>query len=166
VSGQPKFDLFPESDRKFFLKVVDAQITFNGDSLTLHQNGADTIAKRLSGAELQGAADRLEDIAKRFKAQTQSPGTDAALRRSIAELQAGEPKYDLMTPQFAELTRPQVERLKTGVAQMGAVQSVTFKGVGSGGADIYEVVFEHAKSEWRIMLDSAGRTERLSFQAQ
>ena len=53
ATGQPKFQMFPESEREFFLKVVDAQITFETDSsgratsLTLHQNGADMPAKRI-----------------------------------------------------------------------------------------------------------------------
>ena len=53
ATGQPKFQIFPESERDFFLKVVDAQITFETDStgratsLTLHQNGANMPAKRI-----------------------------------------------------------------------------------------------------------------------
>ena len=53
ATGQPKFQIFPESQRDFFLKVVDAQITFETDasgratSLTLHQNGRDQPAKRI-----------------------------------------------------------------------------------------------------------------------
>lgn len=45
LTGQPKFDLFAESETKFFLKVVDAQITFVKDDggkishLILHQGG-------------------------------------------------------------------------------------------------------------------------------
>ena len=53
ATGQPKFQVFPESERDFFLKVVDAQITFETDStgratsLTLHQNGANVPGKRI-----------------------------------------------------------------------------------------------------------------------
>jgi len=53
ATGQPKFQIFPESERDFFYKVVDAQITFETDasgratSLTLHQNGANLPAKRM-----------------------------------------------------------------------------------------------------------------------
>jgi CubicO group peptidase (beta-lactamase class C family) len=53
ATGQPKFEVFPESERDYFLKVVDAQITFETDSeggataLVLHQNGADQRAKRV-----------------------------------------------------------------------------------------------------------------------
>jgi serine-type D-Ala-D-Ala carboxypeptidase/endopeptidase len=52
--GPAKIQVFPESQRDFFLKVVDAQITFETDasgratSLTLHQNGANMPAKRIS----------------------------------------------------------------------------------------------------------------------
>jgi hypothetical protein len=49
------------------------------------------------------------------------------------------------------------------MAQFGALQSVTFKGVGPGGADIFELQFEKAKREWRIMLDEEGKTALLNF---
>lgn len=53
ASGQGKVEIFPEGDRDFFLKVVDAQITFETDGhgramrLILHQGGLDTPAVRL-----------------------------------------------------------------------------------------------------------------------
>ena len=39
ATGQPRFPVFAESDSTFFLRVVDAQITFSRDVMTLHQNG-------------------------------------------------------------------------------------------------------------------------------
>ena len=51
--GQAKAELFPESPTDFFLKVTDAQVTFekpvNGKSggLTLHQNGGELKGKRV-----------------------------------------------------------------------------------------------------------------------
>ncbi len=53
ATGQSKFQIFPEGDRTFFLKVVDAQITFGADvagkanGLVLHQGGRDMPAQRL-----------------------------------------------------------------------------------------------------------------------
>jgi hypothetical protein len=53
LTGQPSFEVFPESQVDFFYKVVDAQLTFvkddNGEvnKLILHQNGANPPAKRL-----------------------------------------------------------------------------------------------------------------------
>jgi CubicO group peptidase (beta-lactamase class C family) len=52
ATGQPKVEIFPESEREYFLKVVDAQITFIVDpagkttELVLHQAGRDLPAKR------------------------------------------------------------------------------------------------------------------------
>ena len=52
ATGQLKLEVFPESDTKFFFKVVDAQITFVRDDggtvthLILHQNGKDQKATK------------------------------------------------------------------------------------------------------------------------
>ena len=47
MTGQDRFEIFPKSETDFFLKVVDAQLTFEKDAagavtdLILHQNGLD-----------------------------------------------------------------------------------------------------------------------------
>jgi CubicO group peptidase (beta-lactamase class C family) len=54
ATGQPAFELFPERTDGFFLKVVDAQLTFNRDAsgavtgLVLHQGGNDLPARKIS----------------------------------------------------------------------------------------------------------------------
>ena len=47
ATAQPRLEIFAESESKFFLKVVDAHITFLSDSLILHQNGVDQKAKKV-----------------------------------------------------------------------------------------------------------------------
>ena len=53
LTGQPRIEVFPESETDFFMRVVDAQITFQvGDdgtvaALTLHQAGRDLPARKL-----------------------------------------------------------------------------------------------------------------------
>ncbi|MGH7596848.1 MAG: serine hydrolase [bacterium] len=65
ATGQPRFEIFPESEIKFFLTVVDAQITFAKDdkgqvtNLILHQNGIDQKARKL-GPEYQPPPPRKE----------------------------------------------------------------------------------------------------------
>ena len=52
ITGQPKFQLFAESESKFFLKVVEAQVDFLKDAkgavtgLVIHQGGRDITAQR------------------------------------------------------------------------------------------------------------------------
>jgi D-alanyl-D-alanine-carboxypeptidase/D-alanyl-D-alanine-endopeptidase len=166
LTGQPKIQLFPEGERKFFVKEVDAQWTFETDAqgqatqAILHQNGRDTTAKRIHEAQ---AGALLAALAKRVKDQTPAPGSEAALRRDIEELGLGQPKYELMSPGLADATRQQLPQIKALLADLGAIQSVTFKGVGPGGADIYEVKFEHGSTEWRIMLESDGKIASVGF---
>ncbi|GAB3687354.1 hypothetical protein GCM10027592_00770 [Spirosoma flavus] len=53
VTGQSKFEIFPETETDFFLKAVDAQLTFhklatgNVSQVVVHQNG-DFVAKRIT----------------------------------------------------------------------------------------------------------------------
>lgn len=53
ATGQPRFDVYPATETKFYLKVVDAQVTFVRDGsgsvneLILHQGGRDMPAKRI-----------------------------------------------------------------------------------------------------------------------
>jgi serine-type D-Ala-D-Ala carboxypeptidase/endopeptidase len=165
LTNQPKVEIFPESESKFFLKVVDAQLTFNTEAtqVTLHQNGRDIVGKRMNDADVKRAAEEAAAIAQRFKDQKQAPGTEAALRRNIEELQRGEPNYDQMSPQLADVTRQQLPQLKTVMGQLGTLQSVTFTGVGPGGADIYQVKFEHGSTEWRISLGPDGKAIGIGF---
>lgn len=54
ANGQQKFPIYPEGPKDFFLKAVDAQLTFETDdqgkatSLTMHQNGQNVPAKRVN----------------------------------------------------------------------------------------------------------------------
>jgi serine-type D-Ala-D-Ala carboxypeptidase/endopeptidase len=58
LTGQSRFEVFPESEKDFFLKLVDAQISFETDSggkavaLVLHQHGMDQRARRIEGEPL------------------------------------------------------------------------------------------------------------------
>jgi CubicO group peptidase (beta-lactamase class C family) len=53
LTGQPTIEIFPSGEQTFFLKVVDAQLTFVVDAagpasaVVLHQNGADQRAVRI-----------------------------------------------------------------------------------------------------------------------
>jgi CubicO group peptidase (beta-lactamase class C family) len=168
-SGQAKGEIFPKSEREFFPKNVNAQFTFDAGadgkakSVTLEQNGNKLTAARLDETEAKQIAESQAAVAKRFQEQAQDPRTEAALRRNIGELQLGQPDYERMSPNLADATRDQLAQLKIIMDQLGALQTVTFKGVGPGGADIYEVKFEHGSTEWRIMMDSNGKIASLGF---
>jgi CubicO group peptidase (beta-lactamase class C family) len=180
LGNQQAIPVFPESATMFFAKVVNAKIEFvKPDAegvpgqLILHQNGRDQPAKRLSDAQFKQAEAEATQIAdataaaiKRFKDQTQDPRTEAALRRDIEELRLGQPNYELMSSGLANVTRQQLPQLKATITQLGAVESITFKGVGPGGADIYDVKFEHGSTEWRILMQSDEKVASVGFRPE
>jgi CubicO group peptidase (beta-lactamase class C family) len=53
ATGQPQFEVFPKAQNEFYLKVVEASVTFNADetgkiiSMTLHQNGQNMPGKKI-----------------------------------------------------------------------------------------------------------------------
>jgi bla regulator protein blaR1 len=71
-----------------------------------------------------------------------------------------------MSSGLANATRQQLPQLKATLAKLGALESVTFKGVSLGGADIYEVKFEHGSTEWRILMQSDEKIASAGFRAQ
>ena len=168
LGNQPRMPIFPQSETMFFAKAVDAQIEFaKPDSqgvpgqLILHQNGRDQSANRLSDAEFKQIAAAADAADKRFKDQTAAPGSEVALRRLIEETRTGQPNYDLLGAGLAAATRQQLPQLQGMIKQAGAVKSVSFKGVGPGGADIYEVKFDNGSFEYRISMasDVAGKID-------
>jgi hypothetical protein len=74
----------------------------------------------------------------------------------IAGQISGNPDYSEMTPALANLVREQLPRTNALFKQLGALQSVEFKGVGSSGWDIYDVTFENGLAVDRIALSSDG----------
>ena len=112
ATGQPKFEVFPESDRKFFVKAFDAQITFDtpvdgrSPAITFHQGGRDMPARRFEGAiavpkerkEIDVDAAILDRYAGRYQL---APGFILTVTREGSGLfmqATGQPKF----PLFAE----------------------------------------------------------------
>ncbi len=167
LTNQGPIPIFAQSETMFFPKVVDAQLEFSGSDaegratqMTLHQNGRDITAKRMDDAEFKKFADAAAALSKRVKDQTAMPGSEAVVRRVIEELRTGQVNYDLMSPGLANATRQQLPQIQPMIAGLGALQSVTFKGVGPAGADIYELKFEKGSLEYRILLGPDGKTEQ------
>ena len=159
-TGQAGAAIYSKSDHEFFYKVVNAQISFETNvqgqvtGLVLHQNGLDHSAKRIEEVE----AKKLDDaVARRFREQTPIPGSEAATRHLIDEIQRCQVDYELFTPQFALRARQNESSTQTLLASLGALQMVTFKRVDPGGADIYEARFDGGSIIWRIVMASDGK---------
>ena len=172
VSQMPhlqKLPLTPLSANIFTPAVLDMQLEFPKDEqgpasqLVLHQNGRDMTAKRLSDADAKTVLDAAADFDRRFKEQKPAAGSEAAVRLMVEGLIAGKPNYEMMSPGLANATRQQLTGIQTEFAGFGALQSITFKGVGPGGADIYQVKFEKGSIDYRIWLSPDGKVDSANF---
>jgi hypothetical protein len=159
LTGQRHVAFHAQSPTEFFSDVVHAQITFIRDerglttSVILHQGSGSHPMQRIDAATAQQITSRTEE---KVKSQSASPGTETALRRLIDGLISGQPNYDEMSAALAEATRQQLPNLQPGLAELRAVETIRFLGVGAQGEDVYTVRHENGASHWRIALDSKG----------
>jgi bla regulator protein blaR1 len=159
LTGQGAAQIYPESETKFFYKVVKAQIDFVADSsgnissLVLHQNGADHTAPRVEEA----VAEQIDgSLTARIQAQTPMPGSEAAVQSLLAGEASGKPDYDRMSPELATAVRQQLSNVQANLAPLGPVLAVEFVSVGAQGWDTYLIKHEHGVSQVRIILNDKG----------
>lgn len=166
VIGQADIEILPESETAFFMKALPVQVTFNSgpdgnvDSLVHHQGGAEVKANRVDAAVAANAEAELE---RRRREKIPQPDSEATLRRVIAEHQRGEPDYEAMSPVLATLAREQRDLVVQGLKAVGPLKSLTFRGVGVSGVDIYDAIFENDQMEWGIMIGKDGKITTLYF---
>jgi hypothetical protein len=166
VAGQSELEIFPESEVRFFMKMLPAQITFHRDasgrvdSLIHHQNGLDIHGQRCDPALAEQAADAVR---RRMREKTPLPEGEAVLRQVIAQHQGGVPDFDRMVPPLAALAREQVDMVCDVLRQAGPLKTLSFRGVMPSGSDVYDATFENASMEWGVALLPDGRISGLYF---
>jgi hypothetical protein len=74
------------------------------------------------------------------------------LRRYIDGVGKGQPDYDLMTTEVADLTRQQLPFDQAILARLGTLRAISFRGVTALDSDIYIAQFANGSAEWRIGL--------------
>ena len=75
---------------------------------------------------------------------------EAMLRQYIEGIGKGQPDYDHMTTEVANITRAQLPFDQAIVARLGALRAVSFRGVTALDSDIYVAQFANGSAEWRI----------------
>lgn len=165
--------IFADAQGRFVTEIDDSYFVFLKDttgkvtSIEWHQGNRVVTMNRLDDAAAKRIADeaaaRAAIAAGRFQAQTAAPGSEAALRLYIADFLAGTPHYDQMSPRLANTTRQQLAQSPQILPALGAVQSVTFKGVDRDGADMYQVTFEKGVTDWQITMAPDGKIDSLNL---
>lgn len=135
ATGQEKFEIFPESDRKFFVKAFDAQMTFDAPvdgrspGVTLHQGGRNRPARRFEG-EAPAPKERKEiavdaAILDRYVGRYElAPGFILTITRegnSLFMQASGQPKFPLFAETEKDFFLKVVDAQVTFVEENGKV---------------------------------------------
>jgi len=174
ITGQKPYEIFPQSDHEFLVKVDDAhdaQLTFIADAngktykLSLRQGGPPQWAPtpQLSERETKLVVEQQKAGPQRFKEQKQDPRTEPLVRQFVDDVRHGKPQYDRMLPSLAEMIRQDLPNLQDDIEPLGAFKSMLFKGVSQGGSDIYHVKFENGAMEFRLGIASDGTIVLLAW---
>jgi DNA-binding transcriptional MerR regulator len=113
--------------------------------------GVEFTSLRIDATTAEQLMTRLNE---RIQSQKPHPGSEAALRRLVEGIQAGNPPYEEMSSQLEQLVRMQLPLLQPLAEYLGAFRSIEFRGVESGAWDQYDVYCERGTSRWRILLSA------------
>ncbi|AZO77529.1 MULTISPECIES: DUF3471 domain-containing protein [unclassified Bosea (in: a-proteobacteria)] len=165
LTGQPKFELFAESESNFFLKVVPAQITFapadndRAEALTLHQGGYEAVATRIDEVE---AKRQSEELGERVRNRIPHPQSESTLREFLEQQRRdGDMPFELLSAELAEIVREQQPIVSAELESKGDLRSLGFRRVAEDGVDIYEVEFVQGTLQCGIGFGQDGRVHTL-----
>jgi len=130
------------------------QFTFLTDAVRLRVQGVELTLPRVDAATAEALQAK---IAERIQSQQALPGSEASLRRYVEGIEAGDPPYEEMTSQLAQVVRLRLPLLQPLAEYLGAIRSIEFRGVSRIGGDQYDVHRERGTSRWQILLSADGK---------
>ncbi|MBO9519054.1 MAG: beta-lactamase family protein [Porphyrobacter sp.] len=94
---------------------------------------------------------------------TPRPGTEAALRKFIADITAGTPDYSTMSPLGAEMTRAMLPELQKIYKNLGPLRSLNFTKVTLQDFDSYRADFANGAAVYTIVLAPDGTIATMNY---
>ena len=158
--GQPVLELEQTGEADFALPKFDLVLCFEqieegvAKRLMIWQRG---IALRLERIDAETAEAIKQVIADRIKDRIPSPGSQEALRQMLDTGRTGNPNYDRMSPEFAQVVRRRLPAWQIVGQYFGAIVSMEFLRVSDQGWDIYQVQHEHDVHRYRIAMGNDGK---------
>jgi DNA-binding transcriptional MerR regulator len=155
--GQPALELEQTGEADFALPKFDLVLRFEqiedgaAKRLVVWQRGT---ARQLERTDAQTARVIKQTILDRIKDHLPMQGSQEALRKM---LDAGNPNYDQMSPEFAQVRRGQQPYWQIVGQYLGAIVSIEFLGISNQGWDIYQVQHENDVHRYRIAMGDDGK---------
>lgn len=88
--------------------------------------------------------------------------SEPTLRAIVAAIQAGEPDYDVFSPDLAAKMREMEPQVTPLVQQFGELKTVAYEGE-QNGADMFRLTFDNQATQWLIGFNDAGKVAALLF---
>jgi DNA-binding transcriptional MerR regulator len=158
--GQPALELEQTGEADFAIPKFDLVLHFEqiedgaAKRLVIWHRGT---ALRLERTDAETAKVIKQTIVDRIKDRIPAPGSQEALRQMLDTGKAGNPNYDLMSPEFAQVARGQLQYWQIVGQYFGAIVSIEFLRVSNQGWDIYKVQHENDVHQYRIAMDDDGK---------
>ena len=158
--GQPVLELEQTGEADFALPKFDLVLCFEqiedgaAKRLVIWWRGT---ALRLERTDAETAKVIKQTIAARIEDRIPAPGSQEALRRILDTGRAGDPNYDQMSPEFAQVARGQLPAWQIVGQYFGAIVSIEFLRVSNQGWDIYKVQHENDVHQYRIAMGDDGK---------
>lgn len=158
--GQPALELEPIGEAEFAVRPHDLVLRFEqaeesaARRLVIWQRG---VMLKLVRIDTDSAEIIKRAIAQRIDTRTPIPGGEEAVRLMIETVRSGNPNYDRMSSELAQVVRAQLPYWQTVGQYFGAVTSIEFLYVSNQGWDIYGVQHERDVQRYRIALADDGK---------
>jgi hypothetical protein len=158
--GQPALELEQNGEAEFAIPKFDLVLYFEqiedgaAKRLVIWHRGT---ALRLDRTDAETAKVIKQTIANRIKDRIPVPGSQEALRQMLDTGRAGNPNYDQMSPEFAQVARGQLAYWQIVGQYFGAIVSIEFLRVSNQGWDIYKVQHENDVHQYRIAMGDDGK---------
>ena len=94
---------------------------------------------------------------------TPQPGSEAALRKFIADIAAGTPDYSTMSTMGADATRAMLPQLQQIYKDLGPLRSLTFTEVTLQDFDSYRAEFANGAAAYTILLSPDGKIAMMNY---
>jgi DNA-binding transcriptional MerR regulator len=158
--GQPVLELEQTGEADFAIPKFDLVLCFEqleegtAKRLVIWQRG---VALRLERTDAETAKVIKQTIADRIRDRIAAPGSKEALRQMLDAGRAGNPNYDQMSPELAQIARGQLPYWQIVGQHFGAIVSIEFLRVSNQGWDIYKVQHENDVHQYRIAMGNDGK---------
>lgn len=158
--GQPALVLEQTGEADFALPKFDLALCFEeiehgvAKRLVIWQRG---VALRLERTDAETARVIKQAIADRIRDRVPTTGGEEALRQMLDGGREGNPNYEQMSPEFAQVARGQLPYWQIVGQYFGAIVSIEFLRVSNQGWDIYQVEHENDVHQYRIALGDDGK---------